>query len=198
MLGLDFDNTIVSYHTLFHTLAVERGLLPADFPADKTAIRDHLRATGREDDWTEMQGLAYGPEILRAQPSPGVLGFHAAARRAGVAVEIVSHKTRHPYRGEPHDLHAAAHAFLALHNIDVPVFLEVTKEAKLQRIAERKFSHFVDDLPEFLTEPDWPAATHRILYDPADALPDDERYTRLMLWDAIREHLLPAAARSTP
>ena len=190
MLGLDFDNTIVSYHTLFHALAAERGLIPADLPADKTAVRDHLRAAGREDDWTELQGLAYGPQLVRARPFLGVLDFIKAATHRGVEISIVSHKTRHPYRGEPHDLHAAARGFLALHKIDVPVFLELTKEAKLQRIAHCGFSHFVDDLPEFLTEPGWPTRTRRVLFDPADVQPDDDRYTRLTSWPSIGEFLL--------
>ena len=30
ILGVDFDNTIVAYDSLFHRVALERGLIPAD------------------------------------------------------------------------------------------------------------------------------------------------------------------------
>src|SRR5262245_43078397 len=44
LIGVDFDNTIVSYDALFHRIATERDLIPADLPVNKTAVRDHLRA----------------------------------------------------------------------------------------------------------------------------------------------------------
>ena len=49
-IGIDFDNTIVCYDDVFHEVAREQGLIPNDLPANKGAVRDHLRAIGREDD----------------------------------------------------------------------------------------------------------------------------------------------------
>jgi len=63
LVGLDFDNTIVRYDQLFHRLAVERGLIPPGVSATKQSVRDYLRAADREVDWTELQGIAYGPRI---------------------------------------------------------------------------------------------------------------------------------------
>src|SRR4051812_20761119 len=143
LVGLDFDNTIVCYDRLFHRLARERGLLPDHVPATKGAVRDHLRAIDREDDWTEMQGVGYGPRITDAEPFPGVKEFLAGCNAAGIRVVIISHKTRHPYLGAKHDLHAAAHTFLADHGFyrtadtglsPESVYLELTKQAKLDRI----------------------------------------------------------------
>ena len=57
LIGLDFDNTIVRYDRLFHRLRRERGLIPDHLPVSKRAIRDHLRASGREEEWTELQGV---------------------------------------------------------------------------------------------------------------------------------------------
>ena len=62
-----------------------------------------------------MQGVGYGPRISDAEPFPGVKEFLAGCKAAGVRVAIVSHKTKHPYLGAKHDLHAAAHAFLTAH-----------------------------------------------------------------------------------
>ena len=71
-VGFDFDNTIVCYDDSFHAAAVERGLIPADVPADKKSVRDYCVAAGREDDWTELQGHVYGTWMDRVALYPGV------------------------------------------------------------------------------------------------------------------------------
>lgn len=175
MIGIDFDNTIVCYDDVFGRVAVELGLVPPEVATSKTAIRDHLRSLGQEDRWTELQGTIYGPRMMDARPFPGVLEFFTACRAAGLPVAIVSHRTRVPYLGERHDLHAAARDWLARHGFHDPsgiglpverVFFEETKEAKLARVAAVGCTHFVDDLPEMLTHPLFPAHVRRILFDP--------------------------------
>ena len=199
LIGLDFDNTIVCYDRLFHRLARERGLIPDGVPATKQAVRDHLRAAGREADWTELQGIGYGPRIADAEPFPGVKAFLAAAKRAGVEVAVVSHKTRFPYLGERHDLHAAAHTFLATHGFYATgdtglsperVYLEPTKHAKLDRIAALGCDVFVDDLPEFLAEPGFPPRPVKVLFDPAAAHPDRPGCVRVASWAELAAVLL--------
>jgi FMN phosphatase YigB (HAD superfamily) len=199
LIGLDFDNTIVRYDRLFHRLAVERGLVPMSVTAAKPAIRDYLRASGREDEWTELQGIAYGPRIIDADPFPGVLDFLARCRRAAVNVAIISHKTRRPYRGADHDLHAAAHAFLTSHgfyNRDETglaperVYFEATLAAKLLRIRSLNCTAFVDDLPELLAEPGFPIGVRKILFDPADNFPRESRFDRVRSWVECGDCLL--------
>ena len=90
LIGLDFDNTIVRYDRLFHRLAAERGLIPPDLPATKQSVRDFLRTAGREEEWTELQGIAYGPRITDAEPWPGVRAFLRWCHTAGVRVAVVS------------------------------------------------------------------------------------------------------------
>jgi hypothetical protein len=191
ILGLDFDNTIARYDALFHHLAVERGLIPDSLPATKTAVRDHLRRANREDDWTELQGLAYGPRIVEAEPFPGCLTVLEQLAAGPDTLHIVSHKTRTPYRGEPHDLHAAARAFLKHHGISprlIPadrVHLCLTKADKLRQIATLRCDAFVDDLPELLGEADFPAGCRRILFDPANVGRTAEIDARIDRWSAI-------------
>lgn len=205
LIGLDFDNTIVCYDRLFHRLAAERGLVPVGLPATKQAVRDHLRAAGRNDDWTELQGVAYGPRITDAEPFPGVTDFLRRCRDAGVSVAVVSHKTRRPYRGEPHDLHAAAHSFLESHGLyntsdtglsPDHVFLEPTLADKLARVGALGCGAFVDDLPEVLAEPAFPAAVRKVLFDPAGTHPDHPSYARVATWgecgDLLADREVPA------
>ena len=115
LLGLDFDNTLICYDELFHAIATERSLLPASIPKYKIAVRDHLRATGQEHEWTRMQGEAYGRRISEARAYDGVLDTLRDLSRSGVSMCVVSHKTRTPYLGEPFDLHAAARDWLEQH-----------------------------------------------------------------------------------
>jgi len=191
LIGLDFDNTIVRYDRLFHRLADERGLLGEPVAVNKTAVRDYLRRIGREPDWTEMQGVGYGPRIADAEPFPGVKDFLAKCLAAGAEVRIVSHKTKHPYAGPPFDLHEAAHNFLTAHGFyDTAVTglspervnLALTKRAKIDRIAELGCDVFVDDLTDILAEPGFPAKTRKVLFDPADQFADDPSYTRAKSW----------------
>jgi hypothetical protein len=175
VLGIDFDNTIVDYDLLFHRVAVERDLVPSGLQASKGAVRDYLRNNGQEDDWTEMQGYVYGARMAEAAPFSGVLECLAHFVKKGLCISIISHKTRHPYRGPQYDLHMAAWEWLEQQGFfdkarigltRNEVFFEETKKAKLQRIAECECTHFIDDLPEFLNEPDFPPGATRILFDP--------------------------------
>jgi hypothetical protein len=175
VIGVDFDNTIVRYDDVFGRVALDLGLVPAHAATSKTAVRDHLRATGREDRWTELQGIIYGPRMMDAALFPGVAEFFARCRAEAMPVAIVSHRTRFPYLGERHDLHAAARDFLARHAfhdagvIGLPedrVFFEETKEAKLARIAALGCTTFIDDLPEVLSDPGFPPGVRRVLFDP--------------------------------
>ena len=199
-IGIDLDNTIVRYDRAFHRLALERDLIPDSLPARKDAVRNHLRACDREDEWTRLQGYVYGRRMDLAEPFDGVAAFFARAREMDQAISIVSHKTRYPYCGPRYDLHDAAKRFLADRRLFEPsdplvdLHFEPTKEAKLARIAALGCTHFVDDLPEFLGEAAFPARVRRFLFDPAgqhDALDGDSHFVRATSWPALAELLLP-------
>lgn len=192
MIGLDFDNTIVSYDRVFHDAALERGLIPDSVPAVKEDVRDYLRSVGQEDDWTELQGAVYGPLMNRATLFDGVIEFLQACRDREVNVCIVSHRTRYPYRGPQHDLHQAGYEWIAAQGIHerggVPraqVFFELTKQAKLERIAATGCSHFVDDLVELLGEPGFPPNVERILFDPSGNHEHDSPFPRVSKWHEL-------------
>jgi hypothetical protein len=192
-IGIDFDNTIVCYDAVFHQVARERSLVPPSVPISKQAVRDYLRATGREDVWTEMQGYVYGPRLREAQAYPGALEFIRRAGHAGHETFIVSHKTRQPYAGEAYDLHAAALSWIVQQGLDrEQVFLELTKHDKLRRIDALECDYFIDDLPELLSEPDFPARVGRVLFDPADVHASAAGVIRARSWLEIERKLLAA------
>jgi hypothetical protein len=195
-LGLDFDNTIVSYDTLFHRVAREQGFIPDETPVSKNAVRDFLRSAGREPEWTAMQGVVYGARMTEAEPFPGVLEFLKASAKTGLDLSIVSHKTRHPIVGEPYDLHAAARTWLEKRGVFalIPrerVHFELTKPEKLARIGAIRCTHFLDDLPELLAEPTFPAGVERLLFDPLRAHPVQHGVAAVDSWFALRQIFAP-------
>lgn len=190
-IGSDFDNTIVCYEEIFFQLALEEGLIPADFPHDKVAIRDHLRAAGKEDRWTLIQGLAYGPRMHEARAFPGALDFFAACRAAALPVSIVSHRSRKPYAGPSYDLHSAAMEWLEKNGfLDcvslASVSFKVTRSEKVARICELGCSHFIDDLPEVLADSGMPADLTRILFDPEAAAPKPDTGQVVSSWAQLK------------
>ena len=175
LLGLDFDNTLVRYDTLFHQLALEKGLIKDSLPVDKTAIRNYLRSQGQDDQFTLLQGEVYGLRILEAEPAEGMLQALDMLQQRGVQMVLVSHKTRTPYKGPAYDLHQAAWSWLENHGFfstnglswkNNQVFFENTKEDKVERIRALECSHYIDDLPEILKM--LPNTTRPILYDPSN------------------------------
>lgn len=205
LIGVDFDNTIVCYDQAFHSVTLERGLIPAELPATKGSVRDYLRQIGREDEWTELQGHVYGARMLDASPFPGVLEFFSRCKQRRIDVCIISHRTRYPFRGPIYDLHQAAQAWLETYGFYHPsgigisrqqVFFEFTKQEKLDRIKMVGCTHFVDDLPELLLEPGFPEGVERILFDPSDTYASDHRFCRVTSWKEIERILVDGSGLS--
>lgn len=176
-IGIDFDNTLVSYDTLFHRCALERRLIPPDLPPVKAAVRAWIwRRPDGNTAWTELQGEVYGRRMAEAIGFPGVRDFFTACRRHGVSVSIISHKLEYPARGARVNLRDAALAWMEAHDYFRPdgfalsrndVWFEASREQKLARIAERQCTHFVEDLPEVLREKAFPSGVVKLLFDPA-------------------------------
>ncbi len=194
IIGIDFDNTIACYDGIFHREAVARNLIPPTVATNKNAVRDFLRQAGMKQQWTELQGHVYGVALKIALPYPGVVECLAEFHRRGFQVRIISHKTKQPVLGPAHDLHRAATDWLLANDIvnatgnglrPQDVFFENTKHDKLNRIAALGCDLFIDDLPEFLAENDFPQHVRRILFDPENATGDDVRWQRAGCWNDI-------------
>jgi hypothetical protein len=158
-LGLDFDNTLISYDILFRKVALEQGLIPQETNSNKNAVRDYLISANREDEWTKLQGEVYGGRILEAAPYPGMKQALRSIAGLNVPLTIVSHKTKTPFMGKQWDLHAAARTWLNQHGMHLSsgpnisherTFFEFTKQAKCDRIVAVGCTHYIDDLPEIL------------------------------------------------
>ena len=174
-IGVDLDNTIVSYDLLFHQLALEQDLVPREFPQQKEALRDAIRLRpGGNAVWTRLQALAYGPRMPLATAFPGVIRFFECCQRAGYRMQIVSHKTetasldgRLVFLRQTALEWLESKGFLSTLGLSkTDIFFESTRQEKVARISALGCTHFIDDLPEVFAEPHFPRQTQRFLFSP--------------------------------
>ena len=196
-LALDFDNTIVCYEYLFHKIALEEGLISDDVGTSKVQVRDYLRSIGKEDVWTQMQGIVYGKRMLESDPYPNFLTSLDHLASENWDVSIVSHKTQYPYLGEKYDLHAISRLWVEQKILSQStasltqskIHFEITKEAKIQRIRDIECDYFIDDLPEILLHDDFPESVKKILFDPGEHHPQSSKYTVMRDWRELNNLL---------
>lgn len=176
VIGIDFDNTVICYDGVFHRLAVESGLVPAEPPLRQKEVRAAARQSPDGDlAWQRLQGAAYGPRIGEAEPAPGVQAFLAGCHRAGLPVHVISHKTRLAGQDPTGtDLRAAARGWLEARGFFAPgaglaperFHCGATRAEKVALIRDLGCTHFIDDLVETFLEPGFPAGVTAILYAP--------------------------------
>ena len=177
VIGVDFDNTIVTYDNLMHKIAVERGLISPKTTKSKRHIRENIRQLpDGEIEWQRLQAVVYGPRIEGAKLTDGVEKFFQSCKSHRVKMCIVSHKTKFAKQDLTRtNLREAALAWmernrffevngLGLHKKDV--YFVSTRNEKIMRIEDLGCTHFIDDLIETFLEDSFPANTEKILYLP--------------------------------
>jgi hypothetical protein len=204
-IGIDFDNTIVSYDALMYKAALDRGLIKDGADRTKKAVRDRIRQLpDGEIEWQKLQALAYGPLMRSAQLIEGVEEFICACRDRDIAVFIVSHKTEYANYDETRtNLRTAAlewmtdKRFFDAEGFDLSradVYFESTRADKIARIERMGCSHFIDDLEEVLLEPSFPAHVEKILYAPDALSVSTDRVTVMPSWQAVRDYFFDRRA----
>tara|TARA_B100001027_G_scaffold216900_1_gene194969 strand:- start:429 stop:1046 length:618 start_codon:yes stop_codon:yes gene_type:complete len=173
-VGIDFDNTIVSYDSLFYKVALELGVIPEEIDRTKISVRDFLRKNNKNDIWTSIQGMVYGEKMIEAEVYEGFIEFIKFLKSEKFDFCIISHKTKYPFIGKKTNLHNAAlnwiQKFLNIDNQilikDELIYFEDTKELKVDRIISEKCDVFIDDLPEIFEIPSFPDFVNKYLFDP--------------------------------
>jgi hypothetical protein len=197
-VGLDFDNTIVSYEGVFKQVALEKGLIDEGVGAAKDDVRRFFRSSGREHEWTRLQGEVYGANMHVARLYDGVRDTLQNLIDKGFDFRVVSHKTRHPFLGPKYDLHGAALGFLVQQNLvsgddalieSSKVFFELTIEEKLARISSEGCTHFLDDLPEVLNHRAFPKGVTPLLFDPHGVHEAQRHLSRVHSWRDLPHRL---------
>jgi hypothetical protein len=198
-VGIDFDNTIVSYDELMCRAALDRGLIGDFADQTKRAVRDRIRQLpDGEVEWQKLQALVYGPLMPEARLIEGAEEFIRRCRDGGMAVVIVSHKTEYASFDETRtNLRIAALEWMGIHGFFEPdgldlsrsaVYFESTRADKIARIKSLGCSHFIDDLEEVFLEPSFPPDVHKILYAPHAAPVSTRCATVMPSWRALGDY----------
>jgi len=192
VVGIDLDNTIISYDRLFLQEARLRDLVPGDFVGTKREIRDRIRQLPNgEVEWQRLQAHGYGPAIAGAFVAEGVVDFVHTLRSRGAAGFIVSHKTAFSSLAESSvNLRDAARGWLRENGIIAPdsvpeenLYFEATRADKIARIVELRCTHFIDDLEEIFDDPGFPPGVERMLFATAATVP----HNRYPTYGSFRE-----------
>jgi len=200
-IGIDLDNTIISYDDILYKLAVERKLIPNEIIRNKRIIRDTIRSLpGGEVEWRKLQALAYGPMLCQGMLIDGVPDFVELCRKQGVKTFIVSHKTE--YAEDKFDtginLREAALEWMTARDFfsqdglgfeRSDIFFESTRKEKINRIKLIGCRCFIDDLEETFMELLFPEGIEKILYDPQLEASAAQGMKIFRTWNDIRMYL---------
>ncbi len=200
LIGIDFDNTIVSYDAVLYRLALSRALIRPETTPNKRFIRDQIRRLPNgEHEWQRLQASIYGPAMAEATLQEGVQPFLQRCHRERIGVCIVSHKTLLAGMDETGtDLRAAAMAWMrrrrffdagGLGLAEVDVHFESTRREKIERIRRLGCTHFIDDLEETFLEEGFPAQVEKILYAPGGTSSSIPGVRVAVNWRAIDEYV---------
>ena len=177
IIGIDFDNTIVSYDSLIYEKAIQRDLILPSIIKRKKIIRDAIRELQDGDiEWQKIQAVIYGPEIDKAKVIKGVKIFFNMCKKRSIKTFIISHKTEFSnHDSSKTNLRAAALKWMEQNKFFEPagfglsfedVYFESTRAGKVARINNLNCTHFIDDLEETFLEPSFPVDVEKILYEP--------------------------------
>jgi hypothetical protein len=200
-IGIDFDNTLVDYDHVFRDAAKRQGLVDQAFDGSKRELRDYIRLLpDGELAWQRLQGYVYGAGIADARMFDGADAFLRRCRARGFDVFVISHKTQYGHHDPMRiDLRCAAldwmaaRGFFCGNGYGMPVervFFENSRAAKLARIVAVGCTHFIDDLEEVFTDPQFPSRVSPILFAASGALPAGAVCSS---WRQIAEVLFDAA-----
>ncbi len=199
IIGVDFDNTIVSYDRLIHKIALERGLITGDARKSKKSIRDKIRELPNgEEKWQRLQAIIYGPRIKEAELVPGVERFFRLCKKNKLKVFVISHKTEFAgYDETKTNLRSAALDWMVRNKFFKDdglsfsrgnVYFEGTRRGKIEKIKQLGCTHYIDDLEETFKEASFPKGVKKILLDAHKEHSDLQDILVFSGWDGINEY----------
>lgn len=170
IIGIDLDNTIISYDTAFISAARSNKIpVRAD---NKKELRDKIRRLEKgENLWQKLQKEVYGRRFMEAEIKKGFKEFITAGKKRKAQIYIVSHKTQYLCGNRKINLRENALEFLRQKGFfekpiglfEADIYFEASRKAKIARIRRLNCDYFIDDLEEVLADKDFPAKSVRIL-----------------------------------
>jgi len=186
---IDLDNTIAIYDDVIVQICKDLNIyLPPEIKRKKGAIANYLRAEGRNDLWTKIQGLCYGPYMHKAKVAKNFRKFVSLLVNSNYDLVLVSHKTKTPASGEKFNLHEAAENWIDknLKNVFKEIFFEMSFKKKIQRINSLNPEFVIDDLPEVLAKIDLEISRKILIF--SNHL--DKEYSSCKDWSSLTKFII--------
>ena len=151
-VGIDLDNTIISYNNSFLRLAKKYNLSKTR-SLNKNIIKKNIIKKFGMPEWTRCQGKIYGKEIL-INDSHKDVKKNLIFLKKKFNIFLISHRSKYPYLGKKINLHDQAikwlnkKKFLGKNKIFTKknVFFETSLQKKIIRINKLNCKIFIDDL----------------------------------------------------
>lgn len=199
VVGVDFDNTLVNYDSVFFHRALELGLVKDGPVLDKRQLRDMVRLLPEgELLWQQLQSYVYTEGMGQAHLIDGVKDFLISCQRQGVQTYIVSHKTIFSTVAiQKINLREIALDWMSTNGFFNPevlglnksqVYFESTRREKIEQIRQLGCTHFIDDLQEVFLEDEFSWGVKKILYSPGFEKPAREDIVVVNSWKKIYEY----------
>ncbi|MDP1809595.1 MAG: hypothetical protein Q8L35_08680 [Actinomycetota bacterium] len=204
IIGIDFDNTLITYDDIFYELAVSGGLVPVATDKNKKLIRDRIRRLPDGDiEWQKLQAIAYGALIGEAKLIEGVKSFFLRCRQHGAKVNIISHKTEFAgYDETKTNLRVAALEWMAANGFfessglgltREEVFFNSSRSEKIECIKQLGCTYFIDDLEETFLDDAFPPEVKKIHFTSGGKSAGPSGALRLSDWGRIGDYLFGPA-----
>lgn len=200
VIGIDFDNTIACYDTVFCDVAKKLGILEKGQVLSKSEVKQLLLKQDDGDiNWQKLQGKVYGKYMHMASIYSGVIEFLYLCKLKGHDVVIVSHKSEYGHFDEEkislrnaamewlQDIGIVGKNFFSIEKDKV--YFEPTRELKIAKLKELGCDYFIDDLVEVFHEPTFPENIKKILFKPKSKNKFDEDMVIENSWRQIRKKL---------
>ena len=173
-IGLDLDNTIVSYDRLFYKIGVKEKFIPSSTAKNKRAVKEYLIQNKKSTIlWKKLQGLVYGLHMKNADLMPEILFFLKKLKSENIEFFIVSHKTKYGhFDNKKNPLRIRSTEWMKKNNFfndkiglkKENLFFTDTRDEKVRIISDLKCDYFIDDLSEVLVHKKFPKNTKKILF----------------------------------
>jgi hypothetical protein len=186
---IDLDNTVAIYDHLILEICND---MKVDIPAackSKLSISNYLKSIYRNDLWTEIQGICYGPKMQHAKVATGFRKCAEFLKKSNCRVILVSHKTQFPASGLEVDLRLAARSWIDqnLYGVFDAIYFENTLISKVSRIKKIDPRLLVDDLESVLLKSEL-GKDRSVLIHNSEIECQSQYYQTIKTWDLIRQN----------
>jgi hypothetical protein len=184
-IGIDLDNTIISYNNIINLLAKKKYKLNKE-KNNKVLIKKEIIKKYGEVEWTKFQSLLYGENLKFAEVFYN-FKKNISKIKNDYEIYIISHKTKYPYIGKKINLIYESKKFIKINKISYckneiikkeNIYFENTIENKIKRIKKLKINYFIDDLEGILNK--LPNNINKIIFNNTS-----NKYYSLTNWDNL-------------